>query len=240
MYRYRIAVATFPWNGVISWRTSDWCMKTVLKMKRNPRIERIYPIYQTGSFPINMLRNRAACAAVENGCDYLLMIDNDMAPDVPEDGSPFWETAWEFMMGRRDGGLSPAVVAAPYLCNAGGDFYSTDWKDPNDPSRVGFDDLVPIDKEDAFSRRGIKPVATTQTGLILYDIRVFETVPPPWFTFEWQDRAQFFMLASEDHYNTRKCNAYGCPVFMAWDSWAGHMKTLYVTRDLPGEEFARV
>lgn len=214
-------------------------MKTVLKMKKDPRVDRIYPIYQTGSFPINMLRNRAACAAVENGCDYILMIDNDMAPDVPEGQKPFWDTAWEFMLDRREKGLSPAAVAAPYLCNAGGDFYSTDWKESENPWASDYEDLVPISKEDAFSRRGIQPVATTQTGLILYDTRVFQKVPPPWFTFEWQDKSQFFMLASEDHYNTRKCNIRGCPVFVAWDCWSGHMKTAYVTRDVPREEADR-
>lgn len=212
-------------------------MRTVIEAKRDPRISRLYPTYLTGSFPISMLRNRAVSNASREGCDYILMIDNDMVPDTPG-GLPFWKTAWEFMMDRRERGLSPAVIAAPYLCNDDGEFYSTDWAEPNNPDKRGFDDLVPISRDDAFSRRGIQPIATTQTGLILYDIRVFQIVPPPWFTFQWQDGPQFYMQASEDHYNTRKCNVCGCPVFMAWDCWSGHLKTKFVIRD-PVQESER-
>ena len=217
-------------------------MRTAIAMKRDRRVSQIYPLYLTGSFPISMLRNRAVSNALAVGCDYLLMIDNDMVPDLPiEDHSgnevSFWKTAWEFMINRRerevDEVLSPAVIAAPYLCNEDGDFYSTDWKYPDNPWKSDYEDLVPISRDDAFSRRGIQTVATTQTGLILYDLRVFDIIPPPWFTFEWQDSHQFFMLASEDHFQTRRCSVFGCPVYMAWDCWAGHLKTQFVLRDPP-------
>lgn len=214
-------------------------MKTIFEMKKDARIDKLYPIYLTGSFPISMLRNRAVSNALTMGCDYILMIDNDMAPDLPDEehgGKPFWKTVWEFMMHRREmegyADYPPCAVAAPYLCDADGDFYSTDWK-TSDYRKRDFSDLVPIDKEDAFSRRGIQPIATTQTGLILYDLRVFTKIPPPWFTFRWQDEHQFYMLASEDHYMTWKANVNRCPVYMAWDCWAGHLKTKYVTRDVP-------
>lgn len=214
-------------------------MKTIFKMKRDARIGKLYPIYLTGSFPISMLRNRAVSDALSMGCDYILMIDNDMAPDLPDDedgGKPFWETAWEFMMHRREmeayADYPPCAVAAPYLCDSDGGFYSTDWK-TTDPKCRSIDDLVQISKEDALSRRGILPVATTQTGLILYDMRSFGEITPPWFTFYWQDPAQLYMQASEDHYQTWKSNASGFPVYMAWDCWAGHLKTKYVIRNVP-------
>lgn len=214
-------------------------MKTIFKMKKDPRIDRLYPIYMTGSFPISMLRNRAVSNAINQKCDYILMIDNDMAPDLPDEehgGKPFWETAWEFMMHRREmeeyADYPPCAVAAPYLCDAEGEFYSTDWG-TTDPERRTIEDVVPIEKADALSRTGIGPVATTQTGLILYDMRSFLDICPPWFTFYWQDTCQFYMRASEDHYQTWKSNVSGFPVYVAWDCWSGHVKTRYVIRDMP-------
>lgn len=238
MSSYRVAFATFPWNGIMAWRTSDWCLKTVLEMKKDPRIEYIHPIYQSSSFPISLLRNRAVAAAIGEKCDYLLMIDYDMAPDTPV-GKPFWSTAWEFMMERRrreeTERLMPATIAAPYLCDSFGAFYSNDWK-TDDTSKRDYEDLATISYEDAISRRGIQQVATTQTGLMLCDLRAFAYVVPPWFSFEWQDAYQFFIIASEDHYMTRKLSISGCPVYLAWDSWAAHIKTTHVTRGaLEGE-----
>lgn len=206
-------------------------METVLKMKEDPRVERMFPIYMTGSLPIAILRNRAVAIAAGAKCDYLLMIDNDMLPDRPAGSRPFWDTAWGFMM-ARDRGLPPATVAAPYLCDADEGFYSTDWR-TDDRTAKGDDDVVLIRKEDAFARRGIGPVASTQTGLILYDMRAFDVIEPPWFTFDWQEPSHMFMSASEDHYQTRKSGASGCPVYVAWDSWACHLKTQYVTRGVP-------
>ena len=229
---YKVGIANFPWKGVMSWQTSAWCIKLVLKLMNDDRIREIYTNYHEGNCPIHMLRDIAVKSAMNERCDYLLMIDNDMIPDpkLPK-SQPFWKTAWEFTMDRRSREerekIMPATIASPYFADSAGSFLAYDWNPiPNDEG----EDLVLIAKEDALSRRGLGTVVAAQTGLIFYDMRVFWYMPKPWFTYEWKDSEHQIVNLADDFYQTRNLTLAGLPVYMAWDCWSAHLKTSCVTR----------
>lgn len=233
---YRVALVTFPWKGIISWQTSAWCVKVSLEMLKDKRISSVYLNYHEGNCPISMLRNLAVKAAMNERCDYILMIDYDMVPDPPG-FKPFWKTAWEFTMQRRATEevdfLLPPTIAAPYFSNSEGHFQAYEW---NQSCQPGDEDLVLIDKQDALSRRGMGTVVAAQTGLILYDMRVFWYMPKPWFAYEWKDPVEEKVNLADDFYQTRNLTLTGFPVYIAWDCWSAHLKPSYVVRPAIAEE----
>ncbi len=223
-------------------------MQTSRLIDKDPTVELVgLPPYS--DTPITMLRNRSVLDARSKGCHYLLMIDSDMDPDTPYEGSePFWPVAWEFMMNRReweegrkvielndgrkclatsDSKYAPATIAAPY-CGPSPDqcCYVFEWKGrgsrhPNPDFQLG---MVP--RESAAIRTGIQEAAALPTGLILYDLRVFDVLPPPWFEYEYADPPfNSQKCTTEDVYQTRNASILGLPQYCAWSSWASHMKT---------------
>lgn len=228
---YRIGFVTYPWRGIISWETSAWCIKTVLEMIADPRIDKVVSYYHESNCPVHTLRNRSVQQAMNDRCDYILMIDYDMAPDPNIPGlKPFWRTAWEFTMDRRrreeSEKLMPATIAAPYYSDADGTFLAYQINEDGEEGK----ELVRIDVEDALSRRGMSTVVAAQTGLILYDMRVFHCMSRPWFDYEWKDAEQEKVNLADDFYQTKNLTLSGFPVFMAWDCWSGHLKPKCVSR----------
>jgi hypothetical protein len=239
MPKYRINFANFPGDGKTSWQTSAWCTKTFHRMKQDPRILEVSPGYYGPDTPITMLRNRCVYDALEEGADYLLMIDSDISPDSllgkDPNAEPFWDVAWEFMMRRREEGRqSPATIAAPYVGPPPNECpYIFLWKN--------FESLTPnpnyklemLERETAALRLGIEEVAALPTGLILYDTRVFRRIPKPWFDYEWKDENQKEKASTEDVYQTRNASLAGCPQYVAWNCWADHIKTKHCTKPQP-------
>ncbi len=275
MKTYKVALAQFPGGGVSRIETNAWVVRAVREMDKDDRISEVVSLTYADT-PITMLRNRAVLDARAAGCQYLLMLDSDMSPDVPCAGcSPFWATAWQFMMERRAREVAsrieghkrcgpvgtqqakapfdapfemnntvlrefpPATIAAPY-CGPSPDqcCYVFEWKSrgsghPNPDFQLG---MVP--RESAAIRSGVQEAAALPTGLILYDMRVFDVLPPPWFDYEWADPPFNSRKATtEDVFQTRNASMLGLPQYCAWDCWAAHVKTervgkpMIVTRD---------
>ncbi len=252
--KYKLAFAQFPGNGVSRMETNAWVVKTVRAMDKDHRIDAVVSLTYADT-PITHLRNRAVLEARQAGCQYLLMVDSDMAPDQPYAGSrPFWSTAWDFMMARRSAEIAvdlshqdsqqhwwpisdaeklpPATIAAPY-CGPPPDecCYVFQWasRSSHDPNPDFQLEMIP--RESAAIRSGIQEAAALPTGLILYDMRVFDVLPPPWFEYEWADPPYNSVKATtEDVYQTRNAALLGLPQFCAWDSWAAHVKTKRVGR----------
>lgn len=209
-------------------------VKTSLEMLKDPRIESVHLNHHEGNCPISMLRNIAVKCAMNDRCDYILMIDYDMSPDAPG-FKPFWKTAWDFILDRRHREaaeeLMPATIAAPYFANAEEHFQAYQWNDAALAEGRG-DELILIDREDALSRRGMGTVVAAQTGLILYDMRVFWYMPKPWFAYEWKDPIEEKVNLADDFYQTKNLTVHGFPVYIAWDCWSAHLKQTCVTRPM--------
>jgi hypothetical protein len=206
---------------------------------------------------IIMARNLAVKDSLSQNADYILMIDSDMKPDCELDGKPFWDVAWEFMMERRlreeqerdayevDDDpdvdkkifwmMPPATIAAPYCCGPPNELVNVfryNAIHSGSPSPHWFMDKY--DRELAAMMSGISEVAALGTGLILYDARVFEHCPKPWFDYEYGDPPMNTVkVTSEDVYQCRNASIAGCPQYCAWDCWSGHIKDKEVTKPRP-------
>lgn len=125
----------------------------------------------------------------------------------------------------------PATIAAPY-CGPPPDecVYVFHWTDvETNPVDRGFR-LEMVPRAWAAVKSGIEEVAALPTGLILYDMRVFDLLAPPWFRYEFPDAYESEKATTEDVYQTRNASLLGLPQFCAWDCWAGHLKVKRVCR----------
>jgi hypothetical protein len=246
---YSLAVLRFPGMNQEHPASSGWVIEHMRKWLTDPRISRVFHLRKSDT-PITMVRNLLVQKALEENADYILMIDADMQPDVEPDGKPFWDTAWEFMMERREReemarGMMPiseedffrlnppATIAAPY-CGPPADElpYVARWlqKEGNAAQHPRPYTLQLYDRDHASEFSGIFEVAALPTGLILYDARVFKRLPRPWFEYEWTDESRSQKGSTEDIFQTRNASLLGMPQFCAWDCWAGHIKTKVVRK----------
>jgi hypothetical protein len=215
-----------------------WVATTYAKWLKDRRLGRVLCQFYNDT-PITMTRNRAVKDALAAGSDYLLMIDSDIVPDISEPGSrPFWKTAWEFLMRRREKergeSLLPATIAAPYCGPPPHEnifvFHWTDWETDSPDRAIA---LQQYTRAQAASFRGIAEVHALPTGLILYDLRLFNHLHKPWFDYEYEDEEKAQKCTTEDVYQTRNAALLGFPQFCAWDSWAGHVKSKLVRKPHP-------
>lgn len=129
----------------------------------------------------------------------------------------------------------PATIAAPYCGPPIHEMpYVFKWVNfENNTPDPNFN-LVPFDRDQAARFTGISEVAALPTGLILYDARVFDALPPPWFAYEFSDPPFNTRKAStEDVYQTRNAALIGMPQYCTWDCWAAHIKEKRVRKPAP-------
>lgn len=225
MKKVNVMFARFPGNFQEHPESSSWVIKTAIKAKEDPRVGRVHSWWRADT-PIDMVRNLAVKVAQKENIDFLFMIDNDMKPDT-DGGGEFWETAMDFLYGR----IQPAVIAAPYV--GGGEhnnIFVFRWRNYNNGPNPTFQ-LHQYTREEAAEMKGITEVAALPTGLIAYDMRVFQRLndkKPSYFYYEMNDdRTE--KQSTEDVTNTRDISLAwsdmeGAGCFCAWDCWADHLK----------------
>jgi len=232
MPRYKIMVARFPFGNQECPDSTDWLMRTMLEMKEDPRIEEIFQM-RVDDTPITMGRNRALRRALEKGCDYLLMLDSDMAPDLLLPGArPFWKSSWEFILKQPE----PCLVAAPYCGPPPHEnVYIFQWANyRTHPADIDLR-LEQFSREEAARRTGFEEVGALPTGLILIDLRAILKLPAgkPWFYYEYEDGVETKKASTEDVTFTRDLSLAGVPLYVNWDAWAGHWKRILVVKPEP-------
>lgn len=235
--KLKIGFARFPYAGNGGARSEhpavgDWVGDTRIKIARDERCEPKIFKFERADTPITMTRNAALRVSQKAGVDVLVMIDSDQIPDLYAGigAKPFWDSSFDFLY--EHWGRGPCIVAAPY-CGPPPDpirggiesVYAFRWAyDRNERDRRRAT-LVMYEREDAGTRVGIEEVAAAPTGLIMIDMRALERIPLPWFDYEWADYPYNTEKATtEDVYFTRNASLAGVPVFINWDSWAGHAK----------------
>lgn len=220
--------ARFPFGACDHPDTTDWMIQTVIKAKSDPRIDKVLHTREDGT-PITMKRNLVCKRALQQGADFLLMLDSDMAPDMlvgrDPTAKPFWDTSLTFLIEHR----KPAVIAAPY-CGPPPWENMFVFKFANRQSDHPNVDII-IDqftREEGAQRAGIEEVAALPTGLILIDVRALRSIwdasKKPWFDYEYKDAECSELATTEDVFFSRNLNLAGVPQFCNWDSWAGHWK----------------
>ncbi len=228
MRQVSLMMARFPYQNQECPDSVDWFMQTMLKVKQDPRISEVFTT-RPDDTPITMTRNQAVERAKKQGCDYLLMLDSDMAPDLPGE-QPFWDTAFDFAYQHP----GPCLIGAPY-CGPPpfSNVYVFRWAQPVNPHADRRMTLEMFPREEAAGKRQIEEVAALPTGLILIDLRAIDRFVPPYFYYEWKDPTQSEKASTEDVTFTRDISLSGTPIYCAWGSWAGHWKRWLATRPAP-------
>lgn len=166
--------------------------------------------------PTSVARNRAVLRARAQKCDVLMMIDNDMTPDLHNNGDPnnFYNRACRFL---ADNEGKPVAFGAPYRGAA-----------PKREVQVG-DYGRRVTVEEAATKRHIDQVIGMGTGLFAANMAAFDAIEKagllPWFDYEYADPPyNSLILATEDFHFFNKLNKAGGKVYCDWESWAGHAK----------------
>ena len=245
-----VCFAGFPYagNGSTSSehpRIRHWMVDTVLKMREDERIEHVFH-FDLCDTPITMTRNKAVEQARLGGADVLVMVDSDQVPDVhlgfDQNAKPFWDTSFDFLFKHYDRG--PVVIASPY-CGPPPveNVYAFYWHgDETDAAQDDFK-LEAYSRQEAAQLSGIIEAGAAATGLIMYDMRVFDLIEPPYFFYEYKGDGpncphchqpvagrQTEKCSTEDVTFTREISHAGIaslgynPLHINWDAWAGHAK----------------
>lgn len=221
-----ILIARFPYGGIEHPDIADWLVRTVPVIKADRRVSAVYNACLNDT-PITMTRNRVLKRALDDGIDYVLMIDSDMKPDLYPQAPTFWDHAWSFAQQHR----GPLCIAAPYAGPPPDEcVYVFHWtkkqeKNPNPDLKLSM-----FSREHSAGKSGIEEVAALPTGLILIDMRALTYIKPPWFRYEWTDVYEQAKASTEDVYFTRNLSLAGVPQYVTWDCWAGHHKHKLVER----------
>ena len=238
--KFNVGFVTFSYggNGGIASEHPDvreWMIPLASELSRDERVGEIR-IWNLADTPITMTRNRAVLQAREFGVDVLVMIDSDMKPDLGgPDAKPFFQSSFDFLVSHYHKG--PVIIGAPYCGPPPAEcVYVFRWQNQQSLNPNPDFQLEMYDRHTAVKMGGIQECAALPTGLIMYDMRVFELTEPkqegdkPWFYYEYPDIYQSQKASTEDVTMTRDASLVGTqklgynPVFCNWDAWAGHWK----------------
>lgn len=155
--------------------------------------------------PIDGLRNSIVEEALAAGCSHLLMPDLDQT--YPVDLIPrllaHKKSVVGAMVHRRYPPFDPLVFERDGL--GGGHRPIMEWE-PGE----------------------LLKVSRTGTGCLLYDMRVFQDIPRPWFEFSYTDDGR---VLGEDFGFCDKLHAAGYEMFVDSGVKCGHLSTLEITEE---------
>lgn len=230
--------ASFPYSGSGSVSSEHpsirkWFARTMIAAKRDQRIGEIFA-EDFSDTPITMTRNRAVQQARASGADVLIMCDSDQWPDLylgqDPQAVPFFESSFDFLYEQRLKG-KPVVVGAPYCGPPPNEVvYVFKWSTMQSDHPGADLRLEMYTREEVVPLSGIHPCAALPTGLIMFDLDVFEVLKPPYFYYEYTDEYEQEKASTEDVTCTRDLAMHGMmvkgysPIHCNWSAWAGHMK----------------
>ena len=246
--KFSVGFCTFSYggNGGISSEVPDireWMVPLVSEISKDERIDQVR-LWNLADTPITMTRNRAVLMARQYGVDVLVMVDSDMRPDsalTAPGAKPFFQSSFDFLVAHYHKG--PVCIGAPYCGPPPQEcVYVFRWQNLQSDNPNPDFQLEMYDRHTAVKMSGIQECAALPTGLIMYDMRVFDLTEPkesgdkPWFYYEWKDKYAAEKASTEDVTQTRDISLAGStalgynPVFCNWDAWAGHWKPKCVNR----------
>ncbi len=174
-----IACPAYGGNGGVSSMYPEvgrWIAQTMLLCKDDPRVGEVHVDFHSDT-PLTMVRNAYVEKARKAGCQLLLMIDSDQDPNFHEGEpwyKPFFPEAFNAIYDHYDKG--PLVIGAPYggPPSSGENCYVFFWSDQgNHGTETGFT-LEQYPRQVAAKMSGIQPVGALPTGMILFDMRIFD------------------------------------------------------------------
>ena len=211
----RISIARLCYQATEHPAVGEWLARTATAILADSRHVVGLNSFWVDRSPVYCARNYAVEIAKQQRADFLVMIDHDMLPDYIPNASAFWDTSFAFAM-QHDG---PCMIGAP-CARADGSVCVF--------REVETDDTIGLefwDQEFAATATGIEKVPAVSLALSLIDMRCFEAVKKPYFQFGFADEALTTVSWGEESFGVKLTEA-GVPVFVNWDCWAGHSKTI--------------
>jgi len=158
----------------------DWWVETKAKAEKDPRVSEIYYHIQSDT-PITLCRNQCVLHARQQGAHVLIMIDSDQNPQLHKRESwykPFWDVAFTEIYDHY--GKGPLVMCAPYVGApaAGENTFIFAWRNMGLRGDETIISLEQFTREHAAQMRGVHEVAAGPTGLIMFDMRMFDLLEP--------------------------------------------------------------
>lgn len=257
--KYKLFLAFFGYGGnggvaTLSPDVAKWHVHTTLAAKADKRIDD--PILDTliADTPITMSRNLAVHSAQQVCADILVMVDSDMNPDMylgsDPLAKPFFKSSLDYLDAHYEQG--PVCIGAPYcgpepnkpVGDGESSVYIFNWANThNGPTGENGLRLEMYPRQQAALMEGIAPVAALGTGLVMWDMRLFDYLPHPYFDYEWhldgppcqhcgtvKPGPRYKKASTEDCMHTRNMSLIGQeklgynPILCNWDAWAGHWK----------------
>jgi len=232
MAQVSVCFARFPGDHKEHPDVTDWFTRSILQAKADPRIGRVTHFRITDT-PITMGRNRCLEICFEQQIDICYMVDNDMKPDMyvggEESAVPFFPVSFNFLWKHA----GPAMIAAPYAgpppheniyvfkwANFQSDHHDSDFH----LDQFSRSEMTP-DKA-----KGIERVGALATGLCAFSVEGVKKLKPPYFYYEYKTSAESEKASTEDVTFSRDLSMVGTPIYVLWDSWAGHWKWKCVGR----------
>lgn len=213
MPKPRIAIARICYGGFHHAAVGDWLARTCHMIARDIRFNGLESFW-VDRHSVCVARNLAVETARERDCDFLVMVDADMVPDVNPEVAHFWDSSIAHMLCQQD---APCVVSAPCV-RADGSVCI--YQEVEDDDGVH---LMYITPDVAAASSGIEVVPAASLALSLIDMRCFDALKPPYFRFGYTDETESEVAWGEESF-TANCTEAGIPVFCNWDCWAGHSK----------------
>lgn len=224
--KIKILFARLCFGGSHRQEIGNLLLEVALQSSKDKRIEDVIhcPISR---FPTSVARNVLVQTARERDCDLLFMVDEDIWP-----AEGFYQTAVDFLLNQH----GPAAIACPYVTGGGirEDVCVFEWAAgrttgggpaPNAPFA-----LTNIVREDATRRTGIERVSNVGTGFICYKTSCFDRLPHPYFDYSYNDKTHTAVTETEDCWLHRRFWEYGVPLYVSWDHWCRHRKSIWCER----------
>jgi hypothetical protein len=167
----------------------------------------------------DVARNRAVKRAQQEKADYLLMVDDDMR--LPLD---WFGKCVAFMKQQREKSTVPCVLGLPYCSQPPVEQVLVfDWTDKQNDTMDLNAQLEKVSRQDAARRKGIERVAGIGAGCVCYDMRVFDRISPPYYSYTYNED-HTAIVESEECVLHRRLFVADVPIYCDWDNWATHIK----------------
>ena len=173
-------------------------------------------------------RNYGVDEARKENATHLMMIDPDVAVDAFVGTEPWakkwWGEAWGMMLSAATNWDIPIVVATPYAGLLHPPKVQVFYRDKTGKNRR-------YSWEDAGKKSGWESVNAVGSGLMLIDMRVFDTLDKqddlshqrrPYFRDLYTDERESELKYTPDIYFCERCVEAGIPIWVNWDCWCGH------------------
>ena len=169
-------------------------------------------------FPTDTARNTLVKAAQEKRADFLFTMDVDGAPKVGT-----FKALFNFLRVQP----MPSVAGAPYISGDNSvQVFEFTTKQVHNGSLETWA-LTRVDKNRAslLQGTGFGRVASIGTHCVMYDMRVFDKIKPPYFQYGY-DEDHTAVVETEDCWAARTLFHAGVPIWCAWDYPARHFKEI--------------